>query len=265
MKRKRRIVPLIVTLIAALGGSILRMWSLNAAVDSQGLPTGHISTYLFTGVSLGAVAVFMLLAFTSSGRSGKHTVLSYGTGSLILGMMAAALILVGSGMEFMEALISGAKIADPIMCLLGLVGSICCMVTVYFRHRGQTAYPITELIPIVYLIVKLVLNFKHWSIDPIILDYCVILFALISTLLAFHRGAGFVFDQGKPRMTLFFSMCAVYFCAGAMMEGIAEMGFSTIVTYCGFLLWQLPVLFYLPVPSKADPVPSKSRGKTSDS
>ena len=191
--------------------------------------------------------------------------LIYDNAGLVLGFIAAALILVGSGIEFMDSLIAGPDIAAPIMCLLGLAGSLCCMATVYFRHCGKTAYPFTELVPVLYLIVKLVLNFKHWSIDPIIWDYCVILFALISTMLAFHRGAGFVFDLGKPRVTLFFAAVSVYFCACAMMEGIVDRTFSTIVTYCGFLLWQLPVIFSLLVPSDPDPVPEKRHGKTANS
>lgn len=257
MKQKPMLAPFLFALAAAVAGSILRMWSLNAAIDEQGLPTNHISNYVFAGVSIAVVIVFLLLSYRSPGRSGRHTVLVSGAGSFVLSMAAAALILVGSGMEFGEALIAGPGISAPIMCLLGLLGSICCMVSACFRRRGQTAYPVTELVPILYLIIKLIFNFKSWSIDPIILDYCVILFALIFTLLAFHRGAGFVFDHGKPRAALFYAMTAVYFCAAAMMDGIADLKLSTIVTYCGFLLWQLPVILCLLVPSGPDPAPAR--------
>lgn len=259
MKQKPTLAPLIFTLIAAVGGSILRLWSLHAAMDAQGLPTAHISSLVFVGTSIAVVAGSLLFARFSPGRSGRYEVLSDSTGSLVLSIAAAILILAGSGIEFAEALLAGPGISAPIMCLLGLAGSICCVITALLRRRGQDAYPITELIPIVYLVVKLILNFKEWSIDPIIWDYCVILFALIFNLLAFHRGAGFVFNRGKPRATLFYAMSAVYFCAAAIMDGIADLSVSTIVTYSGFLLWQLPVILCLLSPNAPDAASGKRR------
>ena len=62
MKQKRMLAPLIVTLAAALGGSILRLWSLHAAMDAQGLPTNHISSYIFAGTSIAVVILLLVLS-----------------------------------------------------------------------------------------------------------------------------------------------------------------------------------------------------------
>ena len=40
-------------------------------------------------------------------------------------------------------------------------------------------------------------------------------------------------------------MAAVYFCAGSMMDGIMDGSAATVVTYLGFLLWQLPLILAL--------------------
>ncbi len=250
----RTLVPLIATPLFALCGCTLRLWSLGVS-DGHGLPADHIANTIFAWGSLAIVAILLVLAITSPGRSGRHRVLSCGGGGYALGVLAAVMLLAGSALEFMEALQSGPDLSSPIMCLLGLMGGICCIITAHTRRSGNTAHPAAELIPVVYLVVKLVLNFKSWSIDPIILDYCVILFALIFSLLAFHRTAGFVFDKGKPRTALFFSMCAMYFCAAAIMDGIADVSFATIATYLGLLLWQLPVIICLLTPAPPDPKP----------
>ena len=250
----RSIIPLIVIPLTTVCGCVLRLWSLSAS-DGHGLPIQHISNTVFAWVSVAIVALLLILAITSPGRSGKHHVLSCGSGGFLLSILAAVMLLAGSGLEYMEALRSGPTISSPIMCLLGLAGAICCMAAAYARKKGTPAHPAVELMPVVYLVVKLVLNFKKWSIDPIILDYCVILFALIFSLLAFHRGAGFVFDRGKPRSTLFFAMCAMYFCAAAIMDGIADISPATIITYLGLLLWQLPVIICLLSPAGPDPTP----------
>lgn len=249
------------TLVFAVVAAGLRLWSLLTAVDSRGLPVLHLSIYLL----IAAAAVFLLSALVFSRRSpcrsGRHAVLDYGTGGSLCGTVAAVLILLGSCAEFAEALVAGPGISAPIMCLLGLLGGICCILTARFRRSGLRRHPGVELVPIVYLLIKLVLNFRHWSIDPIILDYCFVLFALIFSLLAFYRGAGFVFDQGRPRKTLFYAMAAVFFCAAAMMDGIVDLSPSTVITYGGLLLWQLPVIWDLLAPSAPDPVPEPEQKK----
>lgn len=250
----RSIIPLIVMPLATVCGCVLRLWSLSVS-NGHGLPAQHISNTVFAWTSVAIVALLLILSITSPGRSGKHQVLGCGSGGFLLNILAAAMLLVGSGLEYAEALKSGPTVSSPIMCLLGLVGAICCMAAAYARKKGTPSHPAVELMPVVYLVVKLVLNFKKWSIDPIILDYCVILFALIFSLLAFHGGAGFVFDRGKPRATLFYAMCAMYFCAAAIMDGIADVSPATIITYLGLLLWQLPVIICLLSPAGSDPKP----------
>lgn len=253
--KKRFSAVYFVTLFFALLGAGLRLWSLLVAVDDQGLPVMHLSTVLLIAAGALFLLIAALLSGRSPGRSGSHRVFTYGTGGLVCGATASALILLGSCAEFGEALVSGPDMAAPIMCLLGLFGGICCCLTVRFRHQSTPRYPLAELGPVFYLLIKLVLNFKGWSTDPIILDYCVVLFALIFALLAFYYGAGFVFDQGKPRRTLFCAMGAVFFCACAMMDGMMDLKFSTVITYGGFLLWQLPVIWNLLAPGAPDTAP----------
>ena len=250
---RRFTAPYFLTLAFALGAAGLRLWNLIAGVDDRGLPVMHLSMVLLLILGGVFLATALICALGSPGRCGRHYVLHYNLGSYATGMVAAGLILVGACVEFAEALVAGPGISAPIMLLLGLLGGVCCFLTVSFRRRGDRCCPPAELMPILYLLIKLILNFKGWSTDPIILDYCLILFALIFSLLAFYYGAGFVFDQGKPRRTLFCAMGAVFFCAGAMMDGFMDLSFSTVITYGGFLRWQLPVIWGLLLPCVPDP------------
>jgi hypothetical protein len=240
-----------ITLIFAVAAAGLRLWTLLAAVDDKGLPVMHLSIYIM----LGATGVFVVLAFLmtlrSPGYSGRHSVLDYGRGGFICGIVAAVMILLGACGEFAAALVSGPTFWDPIICLLGILGGICLCVVAWFRCRDRRFSPV-ELVPIVYLLAKLTLNFKGWSTDPIVLDYCVILFALIFSLLAVYGGGGFAFDVGKPKRTLFCAMLSVYFCAAAIMDGVMDLSFATIVTYGGLLLWQLPLIWDLLAPSQRE-------------
>lgn len=253
MNHKRTLVPMLFACASALVGCGLRLWGLYAGVDSQGLPGAHISTPVFAVASIAAAAIALLLACRSPGRSTRYSVLSCGRFGFDLSVIAGGMIAVGACLEFSESLLSGPGMSAPVLCLLGVAGGLGGIISANLRRRGQKAYPYGELAVVLYLIFKLIFCFKEWSTDPIIMDYCVMLFALIFTLLAFHRGAGFVFDRGRPRATLFYAMAAVYFCAIAVLEGIVRGSVSTAVIYCGFLLWQPPVIFCLSAPSEKEP------------
>lgn len=240
-----------VTLIFAMAAAGLRLWTLLAAVDDQGLPIMHRSIYAMLGVTALFVVLALGMTLRSPGYSGRHSVLAYGRGGFWCSVAAAVLIVLGACWEFAAALVSGPSFWDPIICLLGIVGGICFGAVARFRCRDRRFSPV-ELVPIVYLIAKLTLNFKGWSTDPIVLDYCVILFALIFSLLAVYYGGGFAFDVGKPKRTLFCAMLAVYFCAAAMMDGLMDLSPATVLTYAGLLLWQLPLIWDLLAPSEKD-------------
>ncbi len=235
--------------------AVLRVWSLNAAVDALGLPVMHRSIYAL----LAAAAVYLLLALLCAirtpCRSGRARVFRYGKSGWLCAVVSSAMILLGAVAEFWESLVSRPGFSAPIMFLLGLLGGFCAFATAVLRRGPGKRSPAPEMVPVVYLLIKTMLNFKRWSTDPVILDYCVQLFALIFTMLAFFRGAGFVLNQGKPRRALFDCMAAVFFCAAAMMDGIHTLSLSAIITYGGFLLWQLPVIWDLLTPSPPDPVP----------
>lgn len=246
MEHKRFYFAPAAACIGAVAGVGLRLWDLSAG--SQGM-----SNTIFLVVSLLCMAVFLALSMLSPGRSGQHRVLS--GGGFPVSLVAAVLILVGAGAEFAEALMAGPTPGDTLVCALGVAGSICCMIAARTRQKNQKAFPAAELLPVFYLLMKLMFNFRNWSIDPIISDYVVILFALICTLLSFHLGAGFYFDRGRTRRALFFTMAAVYFCAACIMDGVADLSLATVVTYCGFLLWHLPVVYCLSMPAGPDPKP----------
>ena len=226
---RRFSIPYFITLAGIPVAAGLRIWSLNTAVDNLGMPVMHRSIYALIAAAGLYLLLALLCAVRSSCRETGPGALIYGRGGWICGALASGMILLGAAAEFWESLVAGPGISAPIMLLLGLLGGICAFITVLHRRRNGARYPAAEIIPVVYLLVKTMLNFKHWSTDPVILV----------------RGAGFVLDQGKPRRTLFSCMAAVFFGAAAMMDGIHALSLSAIVTYGGFLLWQLPVIWDL--------------------
>lgn len=250
---KRNILSLILLPLAALAGCGIRYWNLTAGIDAQGLPISHHpSAFVLAGWGIFCFLLFAILAVRSQGRSGKSAVLhSHGVLSVIA-YFGAVMFFFSAIADFAAALVDGAGISDPIMCLLGLFSGICLFVTAWMRSHGKATYPPLELVPDIYLVVKLILNFKGWSTDPIILDYCIMLFAMIFVVLGFYYSTGFLFDQGRPRLTLLFTLCACLFSAVAIVEGVFDGSAATIVEYLGFIAWLLPVACAVSAPSAPD-------------
>lgn len=254
MKHNRILFPLL--MIACLIGMALRLWAMAAANAAGGLPVeDHMSTYLTVLFSLVIVGLFLYWSHSSPGRSGKKNVLDYSVHQFSQGMLGAVLILFGAVVEFAEAVLYTPSTSSLFMCLGGFLAGICLMLVAFTRKTGTHTHPAAHLLPIVYLVIKLILNFKNWSTDPIILDYCFILFALIFSLLAFYHSTGFFFNKGKPRKTLFYCLAAVFFSAMAAAEGLGNGSNSTFVTYLGIMMWCLPVITAVITPSDPDPEP----------
>lgn len=252
MRRKpKSILPIYLLVGCTVLGFLARLWNVLTVFDELGLPKMHqASTAALVAVSLVSMALFIAMGYLAPCRSPKGEAMAYSHRGKTLGVIAAALMIVGAAGEFADQLLAGPTIYDPILALLGVVAGICLMAVAVYRERGKQM-PGVELAPICYLLLKLTLNFKTWSADPIILDYCMMLFALIFTTLTFYHSAGFVFDRGKPKRTLFYAMAAVYFCGTTLAEG----GFGVTITYLGFMLWFLPVIYNLLIPSRGASTP----------
>lgn len=244
---------MILLMIASLMGMALRFWAMFTAANAGGLPVAdHASTYLSILLSLLVTGVFLFFSHSSPGRSGKKDILNYSAGQFSQAMLGAVLILFGAVVEFMETILYRPSTASLVMCLMGFVAGLCLMLVAYARKTGTHRYPAAHLFPVVYLTIKLIFNFKDWSTDPIILDYCFVLFGLIFALLAFYHTAGFYFNKGKPRKSLFFCLVAVFFSAMAAAEGLGGGSNSTFVTYLGVMFWCIPMIPALYAPAEPE-------------
>ena len=165
---RRFSIPYFITLAGIPVAAGLRIWSLNTAVDNLGMPVMHRSIYALIAAAGLYLLLALLCAVRSSCRETGPGALIYGRGGWICGALASGMILLGAAAEFWESLVAGPGISAPIMLLLGLLGGICAFITVLHRRRNGARYPAAEIIPVVYLLVKTMLNFKHWSTDPVI-------------------------------------------------------------------------------------------------
>lgn len=250
MLQKKLILP--VLLLSALCGAAARFYNLRSSVDAMGMfISGHPSTVLLIVLSVILLGCLLALSIFSPGRSGHRAVIQPGGSSSFVQMAAGCGILLSVLLGFVEAQKDGISVSALVLLLLGLAAGVCLILLPRLRSRPKGWPPAPELIPVVYLIVRLVLNFRDWSTDPIVPDYCPMLFAMIFILLSVYYGAGFVFSQGRPRRTLFFTAAAVYFAGMSALDGFCQGSIALGLFYLSFLLWLLPVVPRLLAPHEA--------------
>ena len=110
-----------------------------------------------------------------------------------------------------------------------------CLLASLTRARGNMPKVGLYVAVVLFYVVKLFYDFRHWTVDPAVLDYCFWLFAAICFMLATFHAAQFCFDLGKRRVLTFFALMGIYF--GAV--SLADLQGGEALLCAGSTLWML--------------------------
>ena len=237
MKRKfTRTNMMIAAILLALAAFFLRLSQLSVAFDENGMATGK-GIVFFSVITVLAVIAFALYSRSLKGRKKYNAIAGTGLVEMALGAAAAFLMIVAGIVLFLNPVNPG----DKLVALGSVLAGACWGVTTAGRFFGKKLSPALFMIPAAFYVVDLVCRFRFWTRDPVIIDYCYDLFALISILFAtFHLG-GFCFDQGARRLTVFFCLCGTFFSAAAMVKAPA----ASVYGYMAAILWLFANLWLL--------------------
>lgn len=237
MKRKfTRTNILLAAVLLALAAFFLRLSQLSFAFDENGMTTGK-GILFFSVVTILAVIAFALYSRSLKSRKKYSAIAGQGLTELAVGA-AAAILMIAAGLVL---LLHPGQQGDRLVAFGSILTGICWGLTAAGRYMGKKVQALLFMIPAAFYVVELVCRFRLWTRDPIIIDYCYDLFALISIMCAtFHLG-GFCFEQGARRLTVFFSLCGVFFSAAALVRASA----SAVFGYLAAILWLLVNLWLL--------------------
>lgn len=213
MKRTAFFLP---AALAAVG-CILGLWQRAAGRNELGFwDTGSVPVIGLVLLSVLAVIVFILLARKTP--KVPQTIpggLSAGLGTVLGGVLLAVTVLA----DFT---------AYPTLALLcGVLGIIAAVITVLQglqRIRGKQPELLLGCVIVLWLVLRIIGDFKSWSTDPMILDYCYPLLALLCSMAAGFHTAGWLAGLGRGRITAFWCMAGLFFCAAALPEDLLLFG-----------------------------------------
>ncbi len=214
MKRLKPWLLPVMSLLTATALTALRQWQLSTAFDTDGvLISGRPATWAL----LAAVAVSALLWALGSRALAPCKALSSRRQMLpgLLTLLGALAIVCGSAMSLYWDLHQREILALAAACA-GIIAALCLCVSAGAALQGKSVLSGLHIVPYLFLMIKLVSDFRSWSTDPVVWDYCFRHFALIFSLCGLYQFASFCFRAGKRRLTAFWAAGAVAFCAASV-------------------------------------------------
>ena len=200
---------------AGLLGMTLRALLYATAIDAKGLlAADHWATWtilILTGLML------VLLGIGARNPQGPKDYkdcfpasLCQGATSLFLGGVIAFRTLshVSTAGDSLELAASVSGIAA---CTAMAVAGIC-------RFTGKQPSFLCHSALCIFLALQMVSQYRRWSADPQLIDYCFYLLAFVCLMLTAYFLAGFDANLGSRRGVLFFSMASGFFCLLALPE-----------------------------------------------
>ncbi len=246
---------LFLTLAAALAGALLRRYQLANELLSDGtlLPGSRMHIVLIALLVLYAAAVILLLRPLRKKRSWQEVFpvnrpLNLVQIACALLLAAGNIFLLTQGKTAVQPVASGFSVVlQKLLPWLAFLAAGCMAAFAGMRMSGQKPPALLYMAVSVYLVVRLILNFQTWNTDPSIHDYGFRLLAAIFCMLGTYQLAGFCLDQGRRRMTCFWTLCAVLCSAIGLTDAVyaANVGEALVsVALGGFMfLNSVQVLF----------------------
>ena len=265
---------LLLTFAAAVAGALLRRYQLaNELLKDGTLAPGskmHI-VLLILLVLYGAVLVLLLRPLRKK-RSWREV---FPTGRLVytLQIACALLLLIGNAFAIRGTPATAQQVVSQFSVLigkllpwLGFLAAGCMAAFALLRMSGKKPSAVFYMAVSVYLVVRLILNFQSWNTDPSIHDYCFRLLAAICCMLGTYQLAGFCLDQGRRRLTLFWTLFAVVFSAigfvDAVRAGDTDEALVSISLCLSMFLSSIQLLYPARRRRPADVIPPTDTGET---
>ena len=218
-----------VTLAAGAAGLVLRLWLLASRADETGMlaPGVHPAAVLLWLLTAAMVALLWLATDRLLEGAKYRFNFPPSLQSAIGCLLGGASILVTCIIE----LIVYSDTLNLLTCLLGFLSAAALVYVAYCRWKGLRMNILFHGAVCLYLMLRLVGQYRHWSSDPQLLDYCFQLMATVCIMLSVYHRAAFDADSGNRRLYAVFHLGAVYFCC------LSLVGSENIVFYLGIGIW----------------------------
>lgn len=213
--KRTPVAALLPLLIPALGilGLLLEFWMYTAGIDYRGLLiSGHPAWILLIILSV-AVTAFLIFHCRQDKEQGTYHQNFPATPMAMVGNILQAL---GIYLLSLSVLLNAPDSLNTVTAILGLVSATLLVVAGFCRWKGKRPSFLYHALLCVFFAVHLFCQYRHWSFNPQIQDYCFKMLAEICLMMTAYQRATFCLNIGSRRLFRFFSMASVFFCCLAL-------------------------------------------------
>ncbi len=223
-------------LAVTAAGCILRYRQIGSGFDSAGLPIkGDLNLILLSAVSIFAAVLSLVLCRTLTPHLHEKGLFRPQIVPLFLELASGLLLMAGAVWSLSEMFSTGIQRNQALLELLQLLAGISVLSAAWLRWKKGASLLLLHAVPCLWQVLILLLNFRNWSMDPTIADYCFRLFALICGMCGCYHIGTFCFGGGRRRMTAFWCLSGVFF---TLVGAIGESR-SWKMMELGVFLWLL--------------------------
>ena len=195
MKQKSGMIGVVyAAILSAIAGYFFRMTQLSGG-----------SSVPLIAFSILMVFVFALAAVSLEKKSAYEAVYRPSGQDLTFSLLGALGLIAGCVLSFRGS------IAQMLVSLLGLLAGLSLGAGAVLRWKEKKPSAAFSVFVVLFYVAKLFRDFRHWEINPAILDYCFSLFAMIAFMLASYHAGAFSFERGARRRLAFYSLLGVLF------------------------------------------------------
>lgn len=254
----------LITLFVSLVGVILR-WQ---QIQKELLPDGGLASGSFLHyILLALLGIFVLSLIFLLRPLPKKTKAEqvFGTSPLANGLLLACaaglavgnVILWINGRQATTFLATQSPVVSNALFFLlpplGILASLCLAGFAIACALKKYPSPLLYMTVSLYLVLRLIVSFQEWNTDPSVYDYGFQLLAAICTMLATFQLAGFSFDKGRLRVTLFWCLSSVVFCTISIADTVIKGTIDSTLINVSLLLVMAVSSVQLLVPGKSAP------------
>lgn len=250
----RKKIPLTLALLGGAAGFAARKWQLSVGFEPDthlpipGAPSAMVPAVLAVLVA----AAVLVLIFPNKDRQPASTAFSAAQDNavyLTAVVLAGFLLLVSAGFEvfsFSEFYGAGSfdesnrvtriasMVLPPLRVLFCVVGLPCAVLWGRTLYRGEAPEEKVSLLGLCFLFcLWLITAYQTRAADPVIMDYVYEVLSIVCSLLGLYCIAGYSFQTGKPRRTVFFCLMGAFFSLVTLADGhtyaeMARLGFAVL-------------------------------------
>ena len=218
-----------IVLGSGLLGLLLRL-HLMGTEDAKGLLASGHPAELILWILTGCVLALLLYGTRNLLEADKYF---FNFPASLPGGIGTLLAAMGIAITSLIELYDGADFMGSITAWLGIIAALALILAASCRWKGYHPSRLCYAAVCLYLMVRLIFLYRHWSADPQLQDYCFQILAAVFLMLAAYHRAAFAADAGKRRPYAFFNLASIYFCCLSLTSP------EHIPLYLGAGVWML--------------------------